>query len=126
MIDYGVAALLIVAPWLIGFYDNKTATIVTVGFGIAAVLYSVVTDYELGLIRRLPMRLHLLIDVVWSVGLIASPWIFGFAGRVAWPHVVVGLAGLAVTALTRRPAVPVVGFSKSAEQARLKETETAA
>jgi len=126
MIDYAVAALLILAPWLLGFSDNPTATIVTVGFGAAAVVYSLFTDYELGLVPRLPMRVHLLIDVVWSIGLVASPWVFGFAGRVAWPHVIVGLAGLAVAALTRRPAVSAAGFTKSAEQARLKETKTAA
>jgi hypothetical protein len=121
IIDYAVAALLIVAPWLLGFADHRTATAVTVGFGVVALLYSLFTDYELGLVRRLPMRVHLLIDVVWGLGLIASPWVFGFAGRVAWPHIIVGLAGLAVTALTQRPPAPQVGFVKSAEQARLKE-----
>src|SRR4051812_41891653 len=105
MIDYAVAALLVLAPWLIGFSDVRRATAVTVGFGVVAFLYSVFTDYELGLIRRLPMRVHLLIDVFWSLALIVSPWLFGFAGRVAWPHVIVGVAGLAVTALTQRPAV---------------------
>jgi len=121
MIDYAVAALLVLAPWLIGFPDHRTATVVTVGFGVVAVLYSLFTDYELGLVRRLPMRLHLLIDLFWSLGLIASPWVFRFAGRVWLPHVMVGLAGLAVTALTQRPAVPQAGFSKTAEQVRLKE-----
>ena len=122
MIDYAVAALLILAPWLLGFSDHGTATAVTVAFGVVAVLYSVFTDYEPGLIRRLPMRVHLLIDVVWSLALIVSPWVFRFSGRVHWPHVIVGVAGLVVTALTQRPAAPQhAGFAKSAEQARLKE-----
>ena len=120
MIDYAVGALVTAAPWLLGFSDQGVATIVTVAFGVAALAYSVLTDYELGLYRILPMRVHLFIDVFWSLGLLGSPWLFGFAGRVAWPHVVIGLAGLAVTALTYRPPLPQPGFSKSAEQARLK------
>jgi hypothetical protein len=121
MIDYAVAALVTLAPWLFGFSDHRVATIVTVLFGVAAFAYSVLTDYELGLYRVLAMRLHLVIDVIWSLGLIVSPWLFGFAGRIAWPHVAVGLAGLAVTALTRRPPETRPGFNKSAEQARLRE-----
>ena len=121
MIDYAVGALVTAAPWLFGFSDHRVATVVTVIFGAAAFAYAVLTDYELGLYRVLPMRAHLLIDVFWSLALIVSPWLLGFANRIAWPHVVVGLAGLVVTALTYRPPVPQPGFSKSAEQARLKE-----
>ena len=121
MIDYAVAAGVTAAPWLFGFADDRLATLVTVCFGVAALGYSVLTDYELGLYRVLPMRAHLLLDIAWAVGLIVSPWLFGFAGRVVWPHTVVGLAGLVVTALTYRPPLPQPGFSKSAETVRLKQ-----
>ena len=121
MIDYAVGALLTAAPWLLGFSDHRVATVVTVLFGVAALGYAVVTDYELGLYRVLPMRVHLLIDVFWALALLGSPWLFGFSDRVFWPHVLVAVAGLVVTALTYRPPVPQPGFSKSAEQVRLKE-----
>jgi hypothetical protein len=121
VIDYAVGGLVIAAPWLFGFADDRSATLVTVCFGVLAVLYSLLTDYEPGVYRVLPMRVHLLIDVFWSLGLLGSPWLFGFAHRIAWPHVAGGIAGLAVTALTQRPPVPQPGFTKSAEQARLKE-----
>ena len=123
MIDYGVGLVVTAAPWLLGFSDHRVATVVTVTFGVIAILYSAATDYELGLVRVIPMRAHLLIDVVWALGLIASPWLFGFSGRVAWPHVLIGLAGLGVTALTQRPPAAQPGFSKSAEQVRLQQEE---
>ena len=104
VIDYLVGALLLAAPWLLGFSDDPAATWVTVAFGAVAILYSVTTDYELGVVPVLSMRTHLVIDIVWAVLLLASPWIFGFADRVRWPHVIVALAGLAVTAMTWRPA----------------------
>jgi hypothetical protein len=126
VIDYAVGGLVTVAPWLLGFADDRVATAVTVSFGVVAILYSLLTDYELGLYRVLPFRVHLLVDVVWSLGLIASPWLFHFAHRIAWLHVAVGVAGLIVTALTQRPPLPQHGgFSKSAEQVRLKEAGTA-
>jgi hypothetical protein len=102
MIDYAVGLLVIAAPWLFGFSDHGRATAVTVGFGVAALLYSLLTNYELGVFRVLSMNAHLAIDVVWSIALIASPMAFGFADRVTWPHVTVGIAGLVVTALTTR------------------------
>ena len=100
VIDYAVAALLIAAPWIFGFSDDPAATWVTVAFGAVAVLYSVTTDYELGLFPLMAMRTHLAIDVVWCVLLLASPWLFGFADRIWWPHVLVALAGLGVVALS--------------------------
>jgi hypothetical protein len=103
VIDYSVAILLLLAPWLFGFYDGSiVATAVTIAFGGAAVAYSLLTDYPLGAFRVLPMSGHLAIDVGWALLLIFSPLLFGFADVVRWPHVVVGVMGLVVTALTRR------------------------
>ena len=102
MIDYAVGLLLIAAPWLLGFSDHDRATTVTVAFGVVALLYSLLTKYELGVVRVLTMNAHLAIDAVWAIALIVSPMAFNFADRVTWPHVTVGIAGLIVTALTTR------------------------
>jgi hypothetical protein len=37
-----------------------------------------------------------------GVFLILSPWLFGFASAIWWPHVLVGLTEIAMGALTRR------------------------
>ena len=122
VIDYLVAALLIAAPWLFGFSDDPAATWVTVAFGAVAVLYSVITDYELGLFRLLAMRTHLAIDVIWSVLLLASPWLIGFADRIWWPHVLVAVAGLGAVALTwaapAKAADPAPGEKKMWSRSR--------
>lgn len=83
---WGVA--LLATPWLFGFSGGAAATWLAVIFGIGAILYSVVTDYELGVFRILPMNLHLVLDGLGGAFLAASPWLFGFADRssgLIWP-----------------------------------------
>jgi hypothetical protein len=108
VIDYVVGIALIAAPWIFQFSDNDAAMWTAIGVGAALLVYSALTDYELGLVRTLPMPVHLLLDVGGGLFLAASPWLFGFADESenVWvPHVVVGLADVAIAAMTtRRPA----------------------
>ena len=96
-LDYIVGAALIAAPWIFQFSEHTAATVVPIVLGIGLIVYSLVTDYELGLWRVLPMSIHNLFDVVAGAFLAASPWIFGFADETAnvWvPHLVVGIAAV--------------------------------
>jgi hypothetical protein len=101
LVDYLWGAALLSAPWLLGFADVTAAKWVAVVFGAGAFLYSIVTDYELGLVRLLPMPLHLAVDGVGGALLALSPWLFGFSGEVAWPHVAFGLFSVAASLITR-------------------------
>ncbi|MGC3967727.1 MAG: hypothetical protein QM775_10255 [Pirellulales bacterium] len=96
--DYTIGTLLVIGPWLFGFQDHSLATMVTVGFGLTMIAYSLATDYELTVRRVIPLPAHLAFDAVSSGLLIASPFLFGFAERTWIPHLVVGsvAAGLAV------------------------------
>jgi hypothetical protein len=52
-----------------------------------------------------PFSVHMVVDVASGLLLAASPWLFGFADRIWWPHLVVGLIEIAVPLLTgRQPA----------------------
>jgi len=99
-IDYLVGVVLIAAPFLFGFADGGAAQWATITMGIIALAYSLVTDYELGALRLLPMPVHLGIDLAFAPLLAALPWLFGFADQVWLPHLILGAAGLAVTVLT--------------------------
>ena len=52
--------------------------------------------------RFLPTRVHGVIDWIMGLGLIALPWLFGFArgGAETWVPVLLGLTGLVVTFFT--------------------------
>ncbi len=100
LIDYVWGLLVGTAPWVFGFADNGPATYVAWAFGIGAILYSLLTNYEVGLLPVISVPVHLALDIAAGVVLAASPWIFGFADRVVWPHLVFGLFSVAAGLLT--------------------------
>lgn len=101
MMDYAGGAFLIVSPWLFGFNDDKPATWAVIGVAIVILVQSLLTDYELGVARRIPMRVHLMMDTLAGAFLIASPWLLGFADEVWVPHLVFGIAEMGAAKMTR-------------------------
>lgn len=99
-IDYIVGVVLIVAPWLFGFAAGGPETWVPVVLGLGIIVYSLLTDYELGAVKLIPMNVHLGIDIVVGIVLLVSPWLFGFAELIWWPHVLVGLVTIAAGLFT--------------------------
>ncbi len=104
VLDYLTAIVLIAAPWLLGFADGGPAQWIPVLLGFGIILYSLMTDYEWGALRELPMPVHLGMDAAGGVLLAASPWLFGFSHLVIWPHVLVGLFEIAAALVTERHA----------------------
>lgn len=106
MLDYPAGVVLIAAPWIFGFSDvGGAAVAVPIIIGIAAILQSLMTDYELSIADVLPLPMHLTVDVVAGIVLALSPVIFGFTdeGLNAWlPHVVAGIGLIGAGAMTRR------------------------
>ena len=100
MLDYLLGALLIASPWLLGFADNEAARWAPVVLGAGVLVYSAFTDYELGVVKKLQMPAHLLLDAAGGVLLAVSPWMLGFDDRVWIPHVVLGLVEVATAAIT--------------------------
>ncbi len=79
IVDYLMGILLIVAPWLLGFADGGAAQWVPVILGLGTIVYSICTDYELGMARMISVKTHLGIDLVAEIFLAASPldfWVF--------------------------------------------------
>jgi hypothetical protein len=101
-LDYIVGALLIAAPWLFDFAEGGAETWIFVVLGAGAIVYSLLTDYELGASKTISMRTHLMLDLLSGILLAASPWIFGFADYVWGPHVVFGLFEIGAALLTKR------------------------
>jgi len=100
VLDYIVGIVLITAPWLFDFADGGVKQWVPVILGLGALLYSLMTNYELGVMRVIPMPVHLVLDAGSGILLAASPWLFGFADDIWWPHVVVGLFEIAAAMAT--------------------------
>lgn len=101
-IDYVMGVVLIVAPWIFGFSDTEAAKWISVILGIGVIAYSLLTDYEFGMIPMIPMTTHLWIDAASGVFLAISPWLFGFAEEAWIFFVIVGLGEIAAAAMTQR------------------------
>lgn len=97
VLDYVMGGLLLIGPWLFGFADDTRAAAITMAFGAALIAYSLFTDYEPALVRKLPLVVHGGLDALCGGLLIGAPWMFGFAAATWIPHLVVG------TVLAARP-----------------------
>jgi hypothetical protein len=100
ILDYLLGALLIASPWLLGFAAGGAETWAPVGAGAAVIVYSLFTDYERGVVRRIDVPVHLLLDFLVGVGLTVSPWLLGFDSRVWIPHVALGAVAALAAAVT--------------------------
>ena len=60
VLDYTVGALLILVPYLFGFQDTGLAAWLLVVLGAGALVYRLLTDYEWGVVRVIPMQALLL------------------------------------------------------------------
>jgi hypothetical protein len=102
ILDYLLGLVLIASPWIFGFGDQDTAKWVPIIIGASVLLYSLLTDYELGAVHAIPMPVHLLLDFAGGVVLAASPWLFGFNDEVRVPHLVLCLVEIGTALLTER------------------------
>jgi len=103
VLDYAAGVLLLVAPFLFGFADNEPARNAAWIVGASALIYSLLTAYELGVVKLIPYRVHLGLDIAAGIFLAASPWLMDFADYITWPHVTLGILEIGV-ALMSRPA----------------------
>ena len=100
VLDY--PAFLHTLPRVMGWSRQVTATLDAAG--ASATAYSLMTDYELGAVKALPMRVHLALDALGGTALAAAPWVSGEAKRGLryWlPHALVGSSELALAFLTK-------------------------
>ena len=101
VVDWIMAPLLIALPWLFGFARGGVETWVPVALGVAGLIVTFFTDHEYGIVRKIPMIGHLWVDGVSGLLLATSPWLFGFSDIVWIPHLVLGLAELIASLVTK-------------------------
>lgn len=101
--DYIVGLLVIGLPY---FFNLEGARVwfFTVS-GTAAIFYSLLTDYELGAIRVLRIRFHLLLDVVFGLIMLAAPLLLDLPRQASWTSYLIGALALLMVATTKIRAV---------------------
>jgi hypothetical protein len=92
ILDYAGGLLIMASPWLFGFAHLGGAPFIIplMGGGIQ-LLITVFTNHETGLIKVLPLQMHLIIDVFLGFTLLVSPFLYEFYPFVWLPHFILGL-----------------------------------
>jgi hypothetical protein len=70
VLDYVVGGAIAVLPHVLNCSKQTTRILQSAGYGAAA--YSLLTDYERGMLKVLPMEGHLALDALSGAGLIAA------------------------------------------------------
>lgn len=109
MLDYIIGVALILAPWLFGFANDGPSTWIPVALGIGIIVYSLLTNYELGAVRAISMPAHLWLDGLGGLFLALSPWLFDYADYVYLPHLIVGIAEIGAALMTH--TVPETSYT---------------
>jgi hypothetical protein len=99
-IDYPVAIGLIVMPYLLGLgQSNPLAMWLSVVTGIAALVLTLITNHETGVVKIIPYKIHLAVDFAVGVVFVLAPFVMGFAGLDFGYFIAIGLTVLAVVSL---------------------------
>jgi SPW repeat len=98
-----IAIIIIAAPWIFGFSDVDSAKIVCIAVGAVMLVAGSMTDWRVSLVRLIPLRAHLMTDLLLSAVLVLSPFVFGFSDEGGATRFMV-IAGVleALTALATR------------------------
>jgi hypothetical protein len=101
-----VGIVLVLAPSLFNFNDTAPASMVAIWVGIFILLNELITTSPFSPLKLIPMKAHIVVDVLTGLFLALSPWLFNFADMnepSQWvPHLVVGIltAGYALMTTT--------------------------
>jgi hypothetical protein len=100
VVDYAAGtALMTFLPRVFGVHGTRTARQMRAA-GVAHAAYSTMTDYPLGVVKAIPYKAHLALDLVGALAVAGLPFVTGQwrEGRRQWvPHL--GLAAFELSSL---------------------------
>ena len=103
-IDYPVALSLMATPFVLGLGTvHPLALWLSVATGVAALVLTLLTDHETGVLRVLPYAFHLWVDRLVGIVFVAAPFLLGFTGLDAGYYWLNGAAVLLVTFVLNAP-----------------------
>ena len=106
--DYSYIPLALAAPKLFGFSDDKKAVAVTRVLAANIVASSFFTRAEWGVVKVMPYKYHLILDVANGAFALSAPFLFGFAKnkKALGTFIGLGLMGILAGTLSREEEMP--------------------
>lgn len=105
ILDYGSVILLFASPWLFNFNNVPAAKTIVMVSAILILVMSLMTNYEAGVAKMVPMRMHLSADVLLGIFLAASPWLFNFSGETYTFHLLMGVVAILAGVFTTKESL---------------------
>lgn len=96
--DYAYAPTAAASPELFGFSDQKTASTLARVIGGGVLLSTLLTRAEWGVVKVMPFKAHLALDVVAGALTMTAPWLFGFANHKKARNAFLALGGTSLVA----------------------------
>ncbi len=99
-LDYPVAFALIILPFLLNLGStNPMAFYLSVGVGFAALLLTILTNHQTGIVKVISYKVHLIVDFSVAILFLLAPFVFSFEGLDAYFYWINGVAVLLVVSL---------------------------
>jgi hypothetical protein len=99
ILDY-VFGFILLLPWITHFHEAGKDTLILSLLGATTIFMSLMTNYELSFIKIIPMSLHLVVDVISGLFLIALPFIFPLSNYYYYWPVILGVGELLIVILS--------------------------
>lgn len=98
-----IAIVIIAAPWIFGFSDVDEAKVVCIAVGAVMLVAGSMTDWRLSIARVIPLRVHLITDLLLGLVLVLSPAVLGFSdhGGATRFTIIAGVLEILTAAATR-------------------------
>lgn len=100
VIDYAFGSLLVFLPKILNF-SGETETYLPMTVGMIIMGTTLLTDFEAGALKKIPIRTHLRLDMTSGALLALSPWLFHLESYALWPLLTLGSGFAAIALLTQ-------------------------
>ncbi|MGH8909887.1 MAG: SPW repeat domain-containing protein [Egibacteraceae bacterium] len=114
-IEYVAGVFVILAPFLFSFQQEPAAFPVFIGVGVLILVVAILSKGPAGVLGLLPHPLHAGLDYVLAFFLLLAPLIFGFDQTALTISILLGLAHLIITLITRFPPADTADTHTEAE-----------
>jgi hypothetical protein len=101
--DYALG-LTLLTPYVVEYFAGGKDTWMLGLIGSLIIIYSLVTEYELGIMKIIPMKAHLVLDVVTGIVLFLLPFIFPMIHYYLYWPCILGISMVALAVLSSSAA----------------------
>ena len=98
VLDYLVGVIVIALP--IALQMEGVGFVALIDLGLFVIVYSLLTDYELGAVQYLRIKFHLILDAVFGLAMLIVPSIFDLPPAARWIVHAIGVLSIVLSLTT--------------------------